>query len=221
MLFVPSGMPLRLDEGRIFVLGRSPDCDLPVVSERASRRHAHVFWERTGFVVRDLGSTNGTYVNDERVDGKRALQPGDRILVGDQAVTFCLIGSEDPFAGLPSDADTVVASRPPSSHPDALQGSLTEIPAFAVLQVLELGRKSGLLSVRHGDELHQVWFDAGRAVHAESGATWGEEAAFALLAAQAGQFSFQSGAAAAEVTVRRSVTELLLEASRLQDERAR
>ena len=66
-------------------LGRHPSSDLPFDPEKdtdVSTRHAAVFRQGPGYVVRDLGSTNGTWVNGVRVRGDQALEPGDRIRLG-------------------------------------------------------------------------------------------------------------------------------------------
>lgn len=66
-------------------LGRHPSSDLPFDPEKdtdVSARHAAVFRQGPGYVVRDLGSTNGTWVNGQRVRGDQALEPGDRIRLG-------------------------------------------------------------------------------------------------------------------------------------------
>ena len=49
-----------------------------------SCRHARIAWTGTEYIVEDLGSTNGTFVNGERVEGPRALQPGDLLQLGTQ-----------------------------------------------------------------------------------------------------------------------------------------
>jgi pSer/pThr/pTyr-binding forkhead associated (FHA) protein len=70
------------------VLGRQADCDLVLHDEQASRRHAQVEPGPEGFVLVDLGSTNGTLLNGRPVDGPAPLAPGDRIVVGDTIVRF-------------------------------------------------------------------------------------------------------------------------------------
>lgn len=71
------------------VIGRGAQCDLALKSILPSRRHAEVFAENGAWFVADLGSTSGTYVNDERVDAKgRKLVPGDVIRVGDVKLVF-------------------------------------------------------------------------------------------------------------------------------------
>jgi DNA-binding SARP family transcriptional activator len=74
--------------GSPVVLGRQADCDLVLHDEQASRRHAQVEPGPEGFVLVDLGSTNGTLLNGRPVDGPAPLAPGDRIVVGDTIVRF-------------------------------------------------------------------------------------------------------------------------------------
>lgn len=74
--------------GSPVVLGRHADCDLVLQDEQASRRHAQVEPGPGGFVLVDLGSTNGTLLNGERVDQPVPLSPGDQIVVGGSLVRF-------------------------------------------------------------------------------------------------------------------------------------
>jgi FHA domain-containing protein len=64
------------------VLGRSRGCDVVLSIEAVSRRHAQLFFRDGNWVIRDLGSTNGTRVNGVRVSRCR-LRPGDRVALGD------------------------------------------------------------------------------------------------------------------------------------------
>ena len=54
----------------------------------ASTRHAQLVPHGDVIVLEDLGSTNGTYLNDEPLRGPQPLHPGDRIRIGDSAFTF-------------------------------------------------------------------------------------------------------------------------------------
>lgn len=74
--------------GSPVVLGRHADCDLVLQDEQASRRHAQVEPGPDGFVLVDLGSTNGTLLNGHRVDSPVPLSPGDQIVVGGSLVRF-------------------------------------------------------------------------------------------------------------------------------------
>ncbi len=70
------------------VLGRSHDCDLPVVAQRASRRHAEVRGTGNGHLIVDLGSTNGTLLNGVPVPAEAPLRDGDVIDVGGCTILY-------------------------------------------------------------------------------------------------------------------------------------
>jgi pSer/pThr/pTyr-binding forkhead associated (FHA) protein len=63
-------------------IGRDRSTTLALEDDQVSRRHARVAAQDDLAVVEDLGSTNGTYVNGQPIEGPRALRPGDRIRVG-------------------------------------------------------------------------------------------------------------------------------------------
>jgi diguanylate cyclase (GGDEF)-like protein len=72
-----------------FQIGRSSKNDLPIDQESVSRHHARITsGSARGFQIEDLGSTNGTYLNDERVSGRRLLKDGDQIRVGRSILKF-------------------------------------------------------------------------------------------------------------------------------------
>jgi diguanylate cyclase (GGDEF)-like protein len=73
------------------VLGRGSDCDIQVDRDSVSRRHARVFRSGDQWIVEDLGSTNGSYVNDVPVQ-KSALRDSDFVKIGAAIFKF-LIGS--------------------------------------------------------------------------------------------------------------------------------
>ncbi len=78
-----AALPLAL-EGRAYLLGRGPECDLPIADADASRVHAEV--ERRGkvAVVRDLGAKNGTWIGDRRVEANREVvwRPAQMMRIG-------------------------------------------------------------------------------------------------------------------------------------------
>lgn len=80
------GHELQLDQG-VVVLGRSSGCDVVVDDPNVSRRHAEIRRLGEGYSLVDLGSTNGTEVNGQRV-GETSLMNGDVIGVGTTRLTF-------------------------------------------------------------------------------------------------------------------------------------
>lgn len=69
-------------EGNNITLGRSPDADIIVLDERASRLHAGIRLYEGEYFIKDLQSRNGTWVNGQRVENKQKISPGDRIRLG-------------------------------------------------------------------------------------------------------------------------------------------
>jgi pSer/pThr/pTyr-binding forkhead associated (FHA) protein len=77
---------------KAFSVGRDIDCDVIVADPSVSRRHAHLRRESHGYVIRDLGSSYGCYVNGMRVRRPVVLKSGDRIKLGKVTLEF-----SDPF----------------------------------------------------------------------------------------------------------------------------
>ena len=65
-----------------FLIGREQDCHLRPSSEMVSRHHCAFTLDEYTLRLRDLGSTNGTLLNDERVRGEVKLKTGDRVQIG-------------------------------------------------------------------------------------------------------------------------------------------
>jgi len=68
------------------VMGRAPECELLLEDTYVSQQHARIFGKNGSWYVEDLGSTNGTYVNDQKLAAPAMVQPGDRIRVGTTVV---------------------------------------------------------------------------------------------------------------------------------------
>jgi pSer/pThr/pTyr-binding forkhead associated (FHA) protein len=73
--------------GNIITIGRQPDNLLCIDNPAVSGHHAKVYWEEDRYVVEDLESFNGTYLNNERI-AKRELRDGDVVLIGKHTVHF-------------------------------------------------------------------------------------------------------------------------------------
>jgi hypothetical protein len=73
--------------GILTTIGRTPDNQVVVPIREVSRRHAEIVLTESGYVVKDLGSPNGTFVNGERITEHR-LQDEDRIAMGGQVFVF-------------------------------------------------------------------------------------------------------------------------------------
>jgi pSer/pThr/pTyr-binding forkhead associated (FHA) protein len=78
----------HLLEQTVTRLGRAVENEIVIVSKRASREHAHIRRDGRRTFLDDLGSTNGTFLNGERVLGSVQLRDGDQIAVGEVTFTF-------------------------------------------------------------------------------------------------------------------------------------
>jgi len=100
------------------VIGRAPECDISVPADEMSRRHAMVKPTPDGLQVEDLGSSNGTFINNKRVQ-TGFLGPGDELRL--DAVRFILVApgmeiahgspAQSPAAKAPAAADAMVSNR--------------------------------------------------------------------------------------------------------------
>ena len=72
--------------------GRHPDSDIFLDDVTVSRRHAEVAREGSGWVLRDVGSLNGTYVNRQRIEDSASLANGDELQIGRFKLVFLTAG---------------------------------------------------------------------------------------------------------------------------------
>jgi pSer/pThr/pTyr-binding forkhead associated (FHA) protein len=75
-----AGLQLPLEGG--VLIGRSNDCQLLLEDDYVSTRHARITLTTAGYQVEDLGSTNGTFVNNQRLTQPTAFGPGDTLRIG-------------------------------------------------------------------------------------------------------------------------------------------
>ncbi|WP_029291369.1 FHA domain-containing protein [Cellulomonas sp. HZM] len=68
------------------LIGRAPACTLVLDDDYSSSRHARIFPQADGWYVEDLGSTNGTFLDDQRVEAPTPLTPGAQVRVGQSVI---------------------------------------------------------------------------------------------------------------------------------------
>lgn len=105
-------------EGEDISIGREPGNSVVINDAEISRRHSHIQLRSGAYVVEDLGSTNGTFVNGIRLSGPHALKAGDEISLGEQIkLVFEAIEAIDPNATMVSAPRTYVPPKPAAAAP--------------------------------------------------------------------------------------------------------
>ena len=113
---------LKLMDG-VNSIGRHDDCVIRIRSSQVSRRHCELFEEEDKLILRDLGSSNGTFVNGKRVLGKQTLKPGDVLTIGGVTLRVDLLrGASKPAEGSsasqPAAGDTAEVKALPVAEDD-------------------------------------------------------------------------------------------------------
>lgn len=100
------GVELRIHPPRTLTIGRSEECDVYLGEKKISRRHCQIIVEETRVVLRDLGSTNGTFINEQRLEGEQTLSPTDRVQMGTTLLGFSFQGETGESLARMSDVAT-------------------------------------------------------------------------------------------------------------------
>lgn len=155
--------PLR--EGREVIVGRSSEADLVLAEDLVSRRHARIAVEDGAVTLQDMGSTNGTFLNGQRVK-KARLAEGDRVLIGSSLLRLVAVDAETVSR---SDAEVkedleAAAQRASATDASAIRGRIAEVPLPDVAQLLGAARKTGVLRLRREEARAEVHFRDGRVV---------------------------------------------------------
>jgi hypothetical protein len=136
------------------IVGRSSELDMVLVEDMVSRRHARIACGEQ-IVIEDLGSTNGTFVNGEKIK-KATLKEGDRVLIG---TSILKVVSTDPGAPMPRRQDLQSAAQRGQTR--SMTGAIDEIPLPDLLQLLGSSKKSGVLVVRSDDDVGKIFMKKG------------------------------------------------------------
>ena len=149
-----------LGEAGELVIGRSSDLDMVLIEDMVSRKHAKISLAPGQITISDLGSTNGTFVNGEKVKRAR-LKEGDRILIGTSILKLVGVARA---AGQTIDAKqaqqnlerTAAAQEKRTGGRTAVQGRLEEVPLVDLLQLLSTSKKTGAIVIKgyRGGRVH-------------------------------------------------------------------
>ena len=152
--------PLR--PHREIIIGRSSELDMVLVEDMVSRKHAKITTDDKAVTIQDLGSTNGTFVNGEKVR-KVELKDGDRILIGTSIIKLVFVDGDLTSHMTETEARSKLATtankRPP---PKSMSCSFEEIPLPDLLQLLSTSKKSGVIVIRGDAGVGKVYLRKGQ-----------------------------------------------------------
>jgi len=165
----------QLDPG-VHTIGRDNSCDIVIADPHVSQRHATLEVTPTGAWLTDLGSTNGTFLEDDRISGKVWVAPDSRLRLATVAVFVRRNPPTDPIPLLSPDAASRRTTSPGSSEAPPVAAQSAPVvgaaprppigpPAVPSAHMEDAGLVAG----------HDVWMDgqhvAGRDLHVHEGFT--------------------------------------------------
>jgi pSer/pThr/pTyr-binding forkhead associated (FHA) protein len=215
-----------LSEGQEIVIGRSSELDMVLVEEMVSRKHARIALSEGVITIEDLGSTNGTFVNGEKVE-RGSLKEGDRVLVGTNILKVMAISQDgdvqlDPKAVA---AGRVTARQKMSrvgDEPPRMSGSLEEIPLPDLLQLFGTSKKNGVLVLQTDTQEGRIYLTEGKVRFAALEGMEGVpplKAVYRMLDWHQGQFALDPpDSRKFDNPVDAGAQEILMEGIRQQDE---
>ncbi|MDP1821955.1 MAG: FHA domain-containing protein [Archangium sp.] len=157
--------PLKGDKQ--LIIGRSSELDIVLVEDMVSRKHAKITLAGGKITIEDLGSTNGTFVNGEKVKTSR-LKEGDRILVGTSILKLVKAGAnavELSDAQVKQNLEQVAVVQSQRQTKTAMTGKIEEVPLPDLLQLFHTSKKNGVLVVNNQQEA-RIYLRQGKVYYA-------------------------------------------------------
>jgi adenylate cyclase len=129
----------ELRSGSTLVVGRALTSDIPVLDPTISRRHAEVVWDDSGVHVRDLGSSNGTFLNGVKIEAAK-LSPGDVVT----------------FGKVPFRLKEVAVTRPTTSDTTSSSFEMPIKAGATIVRKLPVRESRPAIAFRRSSEAHSV-----------------------------------------------------------------
>ena len=228
------GGEFPLEEGKEYIIGRSSESHMVLVEDMVSRHHAKISVIDDEVHLNDMGSTNGSFVNGERVSNC-VLNEGDRILFGTSIIKLMRTSKSEGFQPRSDAAPPPQPDRPAtggqtqairiqsqSTVAGAMSGLLEEVPLPDLLQLFSGARKTGTLRIV-GDREATMHLRDGRVIYAEIADVPDlapDKAAYRIMGWAAGTFVLEPGTEERDfpTEIEMSTEAMMMEAVRLMDE---
>ena len=159
-----------LKPNKQIVIGRSSDLDMVLVEDMVSRKHAKITCQEGKVLIEDLGSTNGTFVNGEKIVRAARLKEGDRILIGTSILKLVAEAGASPVDDQQvkqnlEAAAAAAASRQTRSS-SSMTGKIEEVPLPDLLQLFGTSKKNGVLFIKGEGLTARIFMRQGRVYYA-------------------------------------------------------
>ncbi len=154
-------------------VGRSSNIDLVLMEDMVSRKHARIWVEDGQVNLEDFGSTNGTFVNGEKIS-RAVVNRGDRILIGTsimklvetdkeprQTSSEIIPGADADTSGMPSRD----GSSSSSASVSAMTGTIDEVPLPDLIQLLSSSKKTGTLIITSHKTIGKLHLEKGKLIY--------------------------------------------------------
>ena len=210
------GSEYALSDAGEMLVGRSGDVQIVLSEDMVSRRHARIQFDGQRITIEDLGSTNGTFVNGEKI--KRAdLKEGDRVLIGSSIFKVVYADAASSVPRRRNDDNSMGRTQART-----MTGAIEEIPLPDVLQLLGSSKKTGVLVIHSQQGVGRLRMRKGVIVHSSIDTLPGVaplKCAYRLLAWTHGTFELEpADESPVSGEIELAVHELLMEGLRQMDE---
>ena len=130
-----------------------------LVEDMVSRRHAKISVEDGDIFLEDLGSTNGSFVNGEKIT-RTKLAEGDRILIGTSIIKVVASDGSASVQDAKAKMDAAASSARPSAV-STMTGSIAEVPLPDLLQLFSASKKTGVLQITTESDVGSIYLEEG------------------------------------------------------------
>ncbi len=189
-----------MEKSRV-TIGRHASNDLQLESRTVSNFHAEIVCEEGELTLRDLGSTNGSYVGRRRVD-VQAIHKGDEVRVGNHLIAVDLKPADGNQPALRSVAGPMIdadgrgklistRARGTDAMQTALGASINDLTATDLITRMVTNPQALRALVRRDREVARIWSADSKIVHAEFGKVVGEKALYRVFAWPDGDYEIE------------------------------
>ena len=196
-------LAFNLSQRSQVTIGRHESNDVQLESRAASNFHAEIVCEPDGIVVRDLGSTNGTFVNERRVE-VHTLVTGDRLRIGNHVITLDIKFRDGPIRAAlaepepsqlldPGSRGRIISVRGRATNAaKTMQGTDPEITFPELLKLSVFHPQSLRIVLTRARESARIWTRKRKIVHAQHETAVGEKALYRIFSWESGSYEIEA-----------------------------